>query len=424
MLRLDLTKNKSYSLKPQSSNAVNLTVLKSKIMKFLLSISLIFLCIPTSFSQLQKGFNPQEAKEMIMICNSFTYLDLYKDDEDIIPIGYTKTYTSPAKGMDNVFQVYTHGKTAAINFRGSTANKFSWLANMYSEMLPVEGQIKVKDITFDYKMGNDSKSSIHSGYTLALAFLHQDLLKQIKALNDKGIYDILITGHSQGGALAVLSRAYLAHVNPKDLDPKNTFKVYAFAMPMVGNKAFINEYNKAFSIPEMSYGMINPEDLVPSMPLSYNDSTFIRDNISAMISDKMDVDKSQFMKEGMIILFQSQFKDLVTKFSSSIKNQLTGEYGEIIAPKAKEGINFAQIGNIIKLPPPEYPLELKDSTILENKEFLKTHPRDKNGIFEDKSVYKTTSMNLNHKPYNYYTAILRTYFPKEYDKIDPKSFGL
>lgn len=361
---------------------------------------------------------------MSMICNSFTYLDLYKSDEKIIPPGYTKIFTSKSQGMDNVFQVYTHGKIGVINFRGSTANKFSWLANMYSEMLPVEGEIKVKDISFNYKMGTDSASTIHSGYALALAFLHKDLLAQIKKLNNQGIYDILITGHSQGGALAVLTRAYLKYVNPTDLDPKNNFKVYALAMPMVGNKSFVREYNRYFSIPEMSYGLINPEDLVPSMPLSYNDSTFIRDNVAALMSDKMDVNKSVFLKEGMILLFQSQFKDIVTKFSSSIKNQLTAEYGEINTPKAKEGINFTQIGNIIKLPEPEYPLVLSDSTILEDKEFLKQHPRDKKGVFEDKSLYKKTSMNLQHKPYNYYTAILRTYFPKEYDRIDPKSFGL
>ena len=377
-----------------------------------------------SFSQLQKGFDAQEAKEMIMLCNSYTYLDLYKDDEEIIPIGFSKIYSSPSLGMDNAFQVYTHGNKAAINFRGSTSNKFSWLANMYSEMLPAEGQIKVKDIVFDYKLGENPGSSIHSGYTLALAFLHQDLLKQIRALNDRGIYDILITGHSQGGALAVMSHAYLANVNPKELDIRNSFKVYAFAMPMVGNSSFVNEYNNAFSIPQMSFGMINPEDLVPTMPLSYNDSTFIRENISKMMTDKIDIDKSQFMKEVMINLFESQFKDIVTKFSSSVKKQLIGEYGEIETPKAKEGFNFVQIGNLIQLPQPEYPLELKDSTILENKDFLKEHPRNKDGVFENKSVYKTTNMMLQHKPYNYYTSILRTYFPKEYDRIEPKSFGL
>lgn len=401
-----------------------LVSLKPNNMKILLNTFLLFLFIPSTFAQLQKGFDPQEAKEMIMLCNSFTYLDLYKDDQAIIPSGYTKLYTSKKAGMDNVFQVYKHGKVGVINFRGSTANKFSWLANMYSEMLPVSGEIKVKEITFDYTMGKDTAASVHSGYTLAIAFLHQDILAQIKKLNAEGIYDILITGHSQGGALAVLARAYLAHVDSKELDPKNNFKVYSFAMPMVGNKAFVKEYNRNFSDKQMSFGLINPEDLVPSMPLSYNDSTFIRQNVAALMSDKMDLDKSLFVKEGMILLFQSQFKDLVTKFSSSIKNQLNEEYGEIVTPKAKDGINFAQIGNIIELPEPEYPLELKDSSILQDKEFLKTHPRDKKGVFEDKSLYKSTSMSLQHKPYNYYTAILRTYFPKEYDRIDPKSFGL
>ncbi|MEJ6582811.1 MAG: hypothetical protein QNL61_06825 [Crocinitomicaceae bacterium] len=76
------------------------------------------------------------------------------------------------------------------------------------------------------------------------------------------------------------------------------------------------------------------------------------------------------------------------------------------------------------MPEPEYLLELKDSTILKDKAFLKEHPRDKKEVFEDKSLYKKTSMPLQHKTYNYYTAILRTYFPKEYNRIEPKSFGL
>ncbi|MDP4797806.1 MAG: hypothetical protein NWR50_02995, partial [Crocinitomicaceae bacterium] len=79
-------------------------------MKLFIAFAFTLFFTTLSFSQLQKGFDPQEAKEMIMVCNSFTYLELYRDDEEIIPIGYTKTYTSKKAGMDNVFQVYTHGK--------------------------------------------------------------------------------------------------------------------------------------------------------------------------------------------------------------------------------------------------------------------------------------------------------------------------
>jgi hypothetical protein len=192
------------------------------------------MCIinPTSFAQLKRGFDPQEVKEMIALCNSYSYLELYNDDRAIIPKGYTKIYSSPVIGMDNKFQVYTKGNIGVVNFRGSTAEKF--------------GQ--------------------------------------------------------------------------------------------------------------------------------------------------------------------------------SVNKQIERELGNIELPQPKNEINYSQICNIIMLPPPDYPLELKDSSLLNDSVFLAAHPRDHNGVFQDKSVYKKTPMSLNHKPYNYYTSVLKLYFPKDYEKVEPKLF--
>jgi hypothetical protein len=67
-------------------------------------------------------------------------------------------------------------------------------------------------------------------------------------------------------------------------------------------------------------------------------------------------------------------------------------------------------------------LELKDPSILQNDSLMKIYKRDKNGVFEDKSLYKKPSWSLQHKPYNYYTALLKDHFPEEYLRLDKKYF--
>lgn len=385
---------------------------------------LLFPFVGNSQSSLKSGFDAGEARDMIQLCNSFTYLDLHGDDKAIVPAGYTRTYTSPVVGMDNMFQVYTKGTIGVLNFRGSTDKKESWLENFYSAMIPVQGTIQVQDKEFEYAFGTDPAANVHSGFALSMAYLHEDIIAQIEQLNAKGIYNIYITGHSQGGALAIMTRAYLEFKVKSSISSKNNFKVYTFAQPMSGNSAFVREYNSTFCESGKSYSLINPEDLVPTMPSSYNDSTFVRDNLTAMLSKDQEVDKSKFLRDGLMILFDEKLGGIVEKFGASVSKQIQKELGHVRMPEPTGQINYAQVGNLIQLSPPEYPLELKDSSILTNKEFLKEHPRDENGIFLNKAVYKKTSMGNQHKPYNYYTAVLRKYFPKEYAKVEPKSFGL
>ena len=60
-------------------------------------ISLIIFILSCSVvvnSQLQPGFDKYEARDLIAICNSFTFLDLYNSDQEILPAGYEKRYTS------------------------------------------------------------------------------------------------------------------------------------------------------------------------------------------------------------------------------------------------------------------------------------------------------------------------------------------
>lgn len=388
-----------------------------------LIISFFLPAIGMSQVYFKPAFDAGEARDMIRLCNSFTFLDLYGSDAAILPEGYKKIYTSPVIGMDNMFQVYIKDQTGVLCFRGSTEKKSSWMENLYAAMIPVQGTIEVQGEKFEYAFGKDTASNVHSGYALSMSYLHKQIIEQIKQLNSKGIYHIFITGHSQGGALAIMTRSYL-EFNRTGLSTKNQYKVYTFAQPMCGNAAFAREYNRNFSEKNRSYSMINPEDMVPTMPLSYNDSTFVRDNLLALLSKDEEIDKSKMLREGLMLLFESKLGPLAEKFGNSVATQIQKEFGNISLPEPTGQFNYSQVGNIIYLDPPQYPLELKDSAWLDDPEFVARYPRDEKGVFINKNVYKKTSMGLQHKPYNYYTAILRKYFPKEYAKTEPKSFGL
>jgi len=394
-------------------------------MKLSIRILIVFaFLVGGTQAQIKGGFAPHEARDLIQICNSFGYLDLYGEDTDILPKGYQKVYTSPAYGMDNKFQIYKKGSIGVINFRGSTAKQSSWLENLYASMIPVKDKISINGKEFNYQVGEKEESHVHAGYTLAMYFFKDDLLDQIRKMNQEGIYDFYITGHSQGGALAQIVRAYLAYLPANELSKSNVFKVYAFANPMVGNASFAKEYSKKFCDSEMSYIVHNPSDFVTKLPVSYNDSTFWQQNLAQVMMNRSDFSIPGFAAEGAMLLFKDRIKDMAKNMSKNIEAQLLKELGEIKMPTFHDDINYIHTGNLIKISATEYPLELKDPTILNNDSLMKINKRDENGVFENKNLYKKTNFSLQHKAYNYYSSILKDYFIEDYNRLEQKYFVL
>lgn len=390
-------------------------------MKLYTLIFLVFISL-CAHTQLQPGFDKKEAKEMIQLCNSYTYLDLYGADTEIIPHGYVKQYTSPSLGMDNVFQVYSNGEIGVINFRGSTTKKSSWLENLYASMIPVKGKIDVNGDKFKYKVGKDTASAVHAGYMLAVRYLEEEVRIQIKRLNKEGVFNIILTGHSQGGAIAQLMRAHLEEEPFYRVRNKNTFKVYAFANPMVGNKSFSHEYTEKFCKDGMSYVILNPDDFVPNMPINFKEGQDWQEQLIVLLTDSDSFNGKEALIGGMMSFFKGNIETMAKNMSERINKQLMKELGEITMPDFKQEINYFHTGNVILISATQYPLELKDSSILVNKSELKKLKKNADGTFEDKSLYKKSSWMLQHKPYNYYTAILKDYFPEEYEKLDQKCF--
>lgn len=393
--------------------------------RFMLSV-FAFLCSVSLNAQHVAGFQANEALDLIKVCNSYTYLELYGSDAAIIPAGYQRVYTSEALGMDNMFQIYVdqNQKKGIINFRGSTAKKSSWLENMYASMIPAEDEITRKEVKFKFKLADDPKASVHAGYVLALSYLAEDVTKQINNQNKNGVYTWFITGHSQGGALTQIVRAYLNYLPKKELSKKNQFKVYAFANPMVGNVAFASDYKKNFADPGMSFLLHNPEDIVPKMPLNYNDTSFLKSNLQTLFFDRDNFDMKESAKEGMLNMLGSNVNRFNNFFSNNVYGQLVKELGDFKMPTYRKESNYTHTSDALTLPPTEYPLELKDSSILLNDSLMRIYKRDENGVFENKKLYKKQSSLLQHKPYNYYTAILKVYFPNDYNLLEQKYFVL
>ena len=81
-------------------------------------------------------------------------------------------------------------------------------------------------------------------------------------------------------------------------------------------------------------------------------------------------------------------------------------------PPYVRDINYFQTGTIQFLEPFSIPEDQTDTIKMTRKEKRKVK-KDKDG----KGKNKKSSIS-QHKPYNYYVAILKMYFPEEYNKLD------
>lgn len=388
-------------------------------MRTFISFLAISICVH-SFAQIKNGFDKKEIKDMIAICNSFSFIELYNSDITIIPKDYEKVYSSGVFGMDNKYQIYKKGTVAVISFRGSTRNKLSWLENAKSAMIPAQGTIKISEGDFNYCFAQDTAAAVHSGYALAIAFLSKDILYNINMLNNQGIYDIIITGHSQGGAIANLLRAYLENLSHQEISKKNTFKTLAFAAPMVGNKDFITEYNARFCVDSSSFNLIIPSDPIPDMPFSYNEDDYLKDNINTMIFET-----DSFKAKGMITdiffnTFEGSINKSVKKMSDKISKYISKDLGTVEMPVYDEDMNYSRIGNKIEISPVIYPKALKDSSILQNDSLMAIYKIGPDGHFPNNELYKKEPWAFQHEPYNYYISVLKSYFPSQYASLKKK----
>jgi hypothetical protein len=207
-------------------------------------------------AQLQPGFNGHE------------YLGLLRLGADH---SYRLVYRSPESGLFNRWDMWYRDddSVAVISIRGTVQDKASWLENFYAAMVPATGSLQISDSSrFDYQLAADPKATVHVGWLLGLGFLAPTMVDQVREADRRGIHAILIFGHSQGGALAYLTRSYLYYLQQKGgLDGQLRFKTYCSAAPKPGNLFYAYDYD-FITRDGWSFNVVNAADWVPETPFS------------------------------------------------------------------------------------------------------------------------------------------------------------
>ena len=242
-----------------------------KNMKTLTLLIFTFLLTATQLNaQFEPGFKKNEATKLMRAARYPYYKPGKRDSIMAIELpGYRIVKLVDSTALDNSWCVMTAGNKGVISFRGTTDNPVSWLENFYAAMIPASGEVtSPQGKIVKYKFADDPRAGVQAGWSLALLVMSKDILNEMKKLNEKGIYDFYITGHSQGGALSLLFRALLEHLPDSVLNPKNNFKTYAFAAPKPGNRFFSYDYNRICNSKLSSFNFVNPYDWVPQVPFS------------------------------------------------------------------------------------------------------------------------------------------------------------
>ena len=131
-------------------------------------------------------------------------------------------------------------KMAILSFRGTQTEGltfetfFDIFTDLYATMRIDENNIKT-----------------HKGFLLAFQRVQDDVFQKIQELKD---YSLYITGHSLGGALAIIATAAI--------NSENLGACYTFGSPKVGNEEFDDKIKAPI------YRVVNSYDVVPFLPFT------------------------------------------------------------------------------------------------------------------------------------------------------------
>ena len=234
---------------------------------FLTLITLANLLVGSALAQtnrLKPGFDKAEYIEMLKVAGGFM---------DTVTIGDPATcrrvYRSPIVGLDNKWDLWQRNDgVGIISLRGTTLNAVSWLENFYAAMVPATGQLQLgSNETFSYKLAQNPRAAVHAGWVIGMAYLAKDIMPKLDSAVKAGTREFIVTGDSQGGALAFLMTSYLNSQRGNRLPADLRLKTYSIAGPKPGNLYYAYEY-EAMTQGGWGFNVVNSADWVPEIPMS------------------------------------------------------------------------------------------------------------------------------------------------------------
>lgn len=239
--------------------------MKNTFLVFCLLSSVVSAQVTHTFSS---GFNPQECDELLVLNEGFADTTKAWKFRTSVP-GYQFLYRSKSLGLDNVWDLWVRDdSTVVITLRGTTPDQKSLLANAYCAMMPTKGIIKLtKTTSFDYKIAEHEQAAVHGGFLAGFAYLANDARPKIDSLYHAGYRNYIISGHSQGGAIAFCFSSWLYYLGKDNIYPAIKVKTYTSAAPKMGNMYFVYNYDNIMGH-EWAFSVTNSSDPVPEMPFT------------------------------------------------------------------------------------------------------------------------------------------------------------
>lgn len=214
--------------------------------------------------KLKAGFEKTEFIDMLRVAAG--HIDSLTIE---LPQGYTRVYRSPIVGLDNRWELWGgQNGIGVISIRGTTLDPVGWLENIYAAMVPATGQLQLSATeSFAYKLAKNPRAAVHAGWLIGMAYLAKDILPKLDSCIQKGTREFIITGDSQGGAIAFLMTSYLYGQLGNRLPAGLRFKTYCIAAPKPGNLSYAYDY-EITTQGGWGFNVVNAADWVPEFPLS------------------------------------------------------------------------------------------------------------------------------------------------------------
>ncbi|MFF9644906.1 lipase family protein [Kitasatospora aureofaciens] len=207
------------------------------------------MAVPTTFDRNATGYSLAHAYNLARAADL-----AYKDDATIDrqahdwsfdTVRHHDTRFTPPFPLEDT-QAYTMAsdRMIVVAFRGTEPREIrDWLTDSTTPPWP----------------GPAGTGYVHYGFAEALESVFPDVRKTLAELRDND-QTVWITGHSLGGALAMLAAARLSLEDPR----LTADGVYTFGQPRTCDRLLTTAYNKALK--GRSYRFVNNNDIVPQLP--------------------------------------------------------------------------------------------------------------------------------------------------------------